>query len=180
MRDLPYLGHEGQGHGFATMMFILPEQGVALLSFTNSGSGGPFDLAVQRAVLEQVFEGARPLAEARLEYLARTMHEQRARNRERVTRVPDTEWVRSLVGAYTNADLGTVVVSADPRGGASFDAGEWKSGLGQKAEADGTVKGILLDPPIAGMELLVGGDDARRTLTLVDEQVQYEFVRTGK
>jgi len=159
------------------MMWILPDQGVAIVSLTNvSGPGGAFNLAVQRRVVEAIFEGARPIADTRLAYIVRTRRDDIAKTMERVTREPDAAWVKGLVGAYENADLGKVTVTAGPKGG-TFDAGEWKSGLGQKREVDGSVKAVLVDPPMAGMDLLIGGDDPHRTLTLLDDQVKYVFER---
>jgi CubicO group peptidase (beta-lactamase class C family) len=179
-RDLPYVAHDGGTFGFNTMMWILPEQGVAILSLTNvSGPGDAFNLAVQRKVVEAIFEGARPIADVRLAYLAKGRHDDIAKTMERVSREPDAGWVKGLVGTYENADLGRVVVSASPKGG-TLDAGEWKSAVGQKREVDGTVKVVLVDPPMAGMELLIGGDDAHRTLTLLDDQVKYVFERAKK
>jgi hypothetical protein len=179
-RDLPYVAHGGGTFGFNTMMWILPEQGVAVLSLTNvSGPGGALNDAVQRKVVEEIFEGARPISDARLAFFVKGRRDDIVKTMERVTREPDAAWVTGLAGTYENADLGKVVVSAGPKGGA-FDAGEWKSALGQKREVDGGVKAVLLDPPMAGMELLIGGDDAHRTLTLLDDQVKYVFERKGK
>ena len=38
-----------------------------------------------------------------------------------------------------------------------------------------------MDPPMAGIELVIGGDDAaHRTLTLINDQVKYVFARAAK
>ena len=99
-----------------------------------------------------------------------------AKTMERVTRDPDPRWLGALAGEYTNADLGHVKIVAGPRG-ATFDAGEWSSAIGQKKDVDGTVKVVLMDPPVAGMELLIGAEPAHPTLTLLDDQVKYVFER---
>jgi CubicO group peptidase (beta-lactamase class C family) len=178
-RDLPYVAHTGGTLGFGTLMFILPEQGVAILSLTNTSDPAGFNDAVQRKVIEEIFEGAKPLADARVEFFAKAKHDDIAKTMERVS-PPDAKWVHDLVGTYSNADLGKVTVSAGPRGGGTFDAGEWKSVIGQMRDVDGTLKVVLVDPPIAGLELLIGGDDQHRTLTLLDDQVKYVFERSGK
>jgi CubicO group peptidase (beta-lactamase class C family) len=179
-RDLPMLEHSGGTFGFTTEMFMLPEQGVAIVSLTNtSGQGGALNAAIQRKVVEALFEGARPLAGPRVEYFAKTKRDNVAKTMERVARDPDPKWVGALVGDYANADLGRVKVTAGPKGPV-FDAGEWRSAIGQKKEIDGTLKVVLVDPPLAGLELLVGADAAHPTLTLLDDQVKYVFERAGK
>jgi CubicO group peptidase (beta-lactamase class C family) len=179
-RDLPVVEHNGGTFGFTTMMFILPEQNVAILSLTNtSGEGGTLNAVVQRKIVEALFEGARPLAEARLAFFVKSKRDNIAKTMERVTREADPKWVSSFAGEFTNAGLGRVKVVAGPKGG-MFDAGEWKSAIGQKKEIDGTIKVVLLDPPMAGMELLIGGDAAHPTLTLLDDQVKYVFERAPK
>jgi hypothetical protein len=97
-----------------------------------------------------------------------------------LNRAPDPAWVAGLAGAYTNDSLGKIVLAAGNggAGGATFDAGEWKSTFVQKKEDDGTIKVALVDPPNAGLELVVGGDAASPTLTLIDDQVKYVFTRS--
>lgn len=58
-RDLPVLDHAGGTFGFRTLMFMLPEQGIAVVVLTNTtGAGGDFTDVVQRKVMEALFEGA--------------------------------------------------------------------------------------------------------------------------
>lgn len=178
-RDLPVVEHDGGTFGFTTMMFMLPEQGIAILSLTNTGGqGGALNAAVQRKVMEELYEGARPLAEPRVEFFAKTKRDAVAKTMERVTREPDAKWSSRLVGEYTNAGLGRVKITEGPKG-ATFDAGEWQSAIGQKKEIDGTVKLVLLEPPVAGFELLIG-EGPHPTLTLLDDQVKYVFERASK
>jgi CubicO group peptidase (beta-lactamase class C family) len=179
-RDLPVLIHDGMTFGFRTRMFMLPEQGVAIVSLANTRTAGALNEAVERKVIEAVFEGAKPLADARLEYFTQVKHDEIAKEMERLNREPDAAWLSGLAGAYANADLGEATVSVSAKGG-RFDAGEWTSTIGQKREIDGSMKLVLLDPPATGMELLVSGDDdAHRTLTLLDDQVKYVFARSRR
>ena len=178
-RDLPVVQHNGGVFGFITMMFMLPEQGVAIISLTNSSGGGSFNGAVHRKVIEEVFEGAKPLAQPRVEFFYKTKHDEIAKTMERVTREPDAKWVSALVGDYSNASLGKLKITAGPKGG-TLDVGDWKGAIGQKRDVDGTVKVVLLDGPMAGFEFLPGGDPARPTLTVLDDQVTYVFERAGK
>jgi CubicO group peptidase (beta-lactamase class C family) len=175
-RDLPVVEHDGGTFGFGTMMFMLPEQGIAVISLTNTSNGGLFNGAVERKVVEEIFEGAKELAAPRVEFFAKEKRDAVAKALEKLNREPDAEWVKGLAGTYTNDGLGKVTITAGPKRG-TFDAGEWKSAFGEKKEDDGTVKAILLDPPLAGLELVVGGDEAHPTLTINDDQVKYVFAR---
>jgi hypothetical protein len=176
-RDLPALWHDGGTFGFGTMMFMFPEQNLAIISLTDTSRGGSFNQVVQRKVIEEIFEGAKELAGPRVEFFAKTKHDEIAKELEKVNREPDPKWVKGLVGTYTNADLGKITVAATPKGG-TLDAGEWKSAFAQKKEDDGTLKLVLVDPPFATFEFVAGGDDAHPTLTLNDEQIKYVFERT--
>jgi CubicO group peptidase (beta-lactamase class C family) len=180
-RDLPSVAHNGGTFGFTTQMFILPEQGIALVTLTNSSAmGWAVNETVHRKVMEELFEGAKPLADARVEYFAKQRKDDVAKTMERITAQPDAAWLADLAGTYSSPDLGKVTVTAGAKGG-RFDAGEWSSAIGQKRDVDGTIKVVLMDPPLAGMELLIGGDDAaHRTLTLLDDQVKYVFTKGGK
>lgn len=179
-RDLPMLTHDGGTFGFNTHMFMLPEQGVAVVILTNvAGRGGALNLAVDRKIMEEIFEGAKPLADLRLDFFASNIRDGAAKLMERITSDPDPAWVAGLVGTYANDDLGKVTITATPKGG-RFDAGEWGSAIGQWHDVDGSIKMALLDPPQDGWSFIVGGDDpAHRTLTLMDDQVKYVFTRVA-
>jgi hypothetical protein len=163
-------------------MFMLPEQNTAIVALTNSSGGGWILDLVHRKVVEELFEGARDLAGPRVDFFAKQRQDGIAKELEKLNRSPDPAWIKGLAGTYTNDALGTVVLTASgKRGeGGTFDAGEWKSAFAQKKEDDGTIKVALVDPPVAGMELVVGGDAANPTLTLVDDQVKYAFTRSKK
>jgi CubicO group peptidase (beta-lactamase class C family) len=178
-RDLPEIDHNGGTFGFSTLMFMLPEQNTAILAFTNSTIGGWILGLVHRKIVEELFEGARDLAAARVEFSVKQRRDGIAKELEKLNRSPDPAWVKGLAGTYTNDSLGRVVLAAGAKsGGGTFDAGEWKSAFVQKKEDDGTIKVALVDPPSAGLELVVGGDVASPTLTLIDDQVKYVFTRS--
>jgi hypothetical protein len=178
---LSMLSHDGGAFGFGTSMFMLPEQGIAILVLTNVRNGAPteylpFNVVVKRRVIEAIFEGARPLAAMQLEHFARGKAKATSKAVEHLQRIPDPARMKQLAGTYTNGSLGAVTLVATP-GGASFDAGEWKSALGQRTAAGEALKLVFLDPPFAGAELTVGGDAASPTFTIADGQMSYVFVR---
>jgi hypothetical protein len=176
-QGLPTVSHDGGTFGFGTQMFILPEQQVAILSFTNTSRGGPFNEVVRRKVLETLFDGARQRATSLVDFFAARKRDIVARTVGQLERRPAERWLQRLVGSYTNADLGRVQIEAGVRG-FTLDAGEWKTAIARKREADGTLKVVLTDAPVAGLELIVGGDAARPTLMLQDAQTRYLFERS--
>lgn len=181
---LSMLSHDGGSFGFGSSMFMLPEQGIAIIVLTNVRNGAPtehlpFNVVVKRRVIEVIFEGARPLAATQLEDFARGKAGAATRALEHLQRVPDPARMQKLAGTYTNASLGAITLEAGP-GGASFDAGEWRSALGQRTAEGGAMTLVFLDPPFAGAEVTVGGDEANPTLTIAEGQMTYVFGRGAR
>ena len=178
-RDLPMLFHEGGTLGMTTLMFMLPEQKVGILVFSNVVDGDAFNTAVHRKIIEELFDG-KDVAKARVAYAQKQRKDDVARELALITREPDKEWAQKLVGAYANPSLGKVKLTLDKKGALTFDAGEWKSAVGQKKLADGTVKAVLLDSPLTGTTLTVGEAEGKPTLTLEEPQNAYVFARAEK
>jgi CubicO group peptidase (beta-lactamase class C family) len=174
---LANIGHDGGAFGFGTTMFLVPDQRAGLLILTNIRNGGgyqqlPFNAAVQRKIIEEMFDGARDLARAQVVYYAAQKRAAAEAAAKGLERTPDAAWVASLAGTYTNPSLGTVVLR-----GATFDAGEWQTRFGRRTDDDGTVKLVFLDPPFAGGAIVVAGDAAHPTLVVQDDQIRYVFTR---
>jgi CubicO group peptidase (beta-lactamase class C family) len=172
---LRMLMHNGGAFGFGTTMFMLPDARAGIVIFTNVRNGGPkqqlpFNAAVTRRIVEELFPGARALADRQLAYYAGL--------RRVAPRPPspaaDRGWIAPLAGTYRDAALGeaTIRETAD---GAVFDAGEWQSAIDRVVDADGTVQLVLLDPPFAGGKVLV---DLAGTLR-IPGQTTYVFTRIG-
>lgn len=96
------LSHDGGAFGFGTTMFLLPDQRVGIIVLTNVRNGGPkeqlpFNAAVTRRILEELFAGARALAELQLAYFVKLRHTApRPRSAGR-------GWIAPLAGTYRNA-----------------------------------------------------------------------------
>jgi CubicO group peptidase (beta-lactamase class C family) len=181
---LPMVGHNGGLFGFGTMMFILPEQEIAIIVLTNVRNGGdwetlPFNTAVRRKVIEQLFAGAQDVAGPMVEFFAGARREAAAKRSANLERAPESAWARDLAGSYDNASLGSVRISPAAQGG-TFDAGEWQSGFGRRREEDGTEKLVFVEPPFVGGEIIVAGQGAGRTLTIQYGQMKYVFARSTK
>ena len=145
----------------------------------TTGAGGDFTDVVRRRAMEAFFADAGDSARSQLERHVSARRERIAQTLAGLTREPDPAWVRALAGTYGNASLGTVQIRAGASGG-TLDAGEWQSAFAQKKQPDGTVQIVLVDPPLAGGEILVVGDAAHPTLAVEYEQQTYVFERVGR
>ncbi len=166
------IGHNGGAFGFGTTMFMLPDHGIAILILTNVRNGGgyaqlPFNDAVQRKIVETMFEGAKDLARVKLEYYAKSKARDVARALAGLERTPDPAWIARLAGKYENPSLGTVTLTEK----GVFDAGEWQTAFGRRADTL-----VFLDPPFAGGGPVAGDG----TLTVEYGQIRYVFERAKK
>ena len=59
--------------------------------------------------------------------------------------------------------------------GALFDAGEWKSALGQQQDTDGTQKLVLTSPPFAGLDIVPSESEGQPVLMIQAPQQTYTF-----
>ena len=159
-------------------MWLLPDQGLGVVSLANGPSGHGFHELVVRKVVELLFEGARDLAAPRLEFQARQRREEIGRVRRGLNRSqePAGPLIARLAGAYSNPDLGDVELGIEGAGGV-FDVGEWKSSVDKVEDNAGHVALLLRDPPLAGLQLVVGGDEGRPTLSINYAQGTYVFER---
>jgi CubicO group peptidase (beta-lactamase class C family) len=165
------IGHDGGSFGFGTTMFMLPDQHIGIIIFTNVRNGSakqqlPFNAAVTRAILEELFAAARPRADLELAYYVKL------RGPAPQPRSTDIRWVAPLVGRYHADALGDLTIRARS-GVAVLDAGEWATAIDRKVDPDGTTELIFLDPPFAGGSITVRPDGA---LT-IPGQTSYVFIR---
>lgn len=179
-RGLPVIDHAGGTFGFRTVMFMLPEHGIAVVILTNTTAvAGAFNEVVHRKIMEELFAGAEDRARSQLDAHVEARRTRIAEALAGLTRTPDPHWVRALAGTYRNDALGTVQIRAGASGG-MLDASEWQSAFAHKQEQDGTVKIVLTDPPLAGGELMVRGDDAHPALAVEYAQKTYVFERVSR
>jgi len=79
-----------------------------------------------------------------------------------------------LANAYSNAELGTIVVSHD--GAATwFDVGGWKSEVASRRNDDGSMSFVTVSPGLDGFEFVVADKDGKPALLVRDAQHEYEF-----
>lgn len=171
---VPILEPAGSSFGFRSQMVLLPDHGVAVVVLTNTTSaGGDFTEIVQRRALETLFAALEDRAGRELAERSAARTRAVADAAASVEASPDAAWLESLAGTYAHPALGSVELRAD----GTLDVGEWQSRFGRHRAADGTSYVVLLDPPLAGGPIAVGGDDARRTLRIDEPPHPYELVR---
>jgi CubicO group peptidase (beta-lactamase class C family) len=171
--ETPVVLHGGSMIGYQTQMLWLPEHGVGAVILTNSDTGWMLHSVFQRKLLEVLFDG-RPEADADLAAQARTFFQQLAAERKLLTVPADPVEAGKLARRYANPALGEIAVS-QAGGTTTFDFGEWKSEVATRKNPDGTISFITTAPGIAGLELVVGGGGAKRTLITRDAQHEYVF-----
>jgi hypothetical protein len=178
---LDVLSHDGGAFGFGTSMFVLPEQKVAVIVLTNVRNGAPtehlpFNAVVKRRVIEALYEDAKPLAATQLAYFTEGKAKAAAQSARSVERGLDPARMKVLAGTYTNPTLGPLKVAVT-KDGAFLDAGEWRGAVGRRPDDASPKALVFLDPPFAGAEFAIGGDDASPTITVTQEQTKFVFVR---
>ncbi|HEU5057724.1 MAG TPA: serine hydrolase domain-containing protein [Kofleriaceae bacterium] len=171
------IGHDGATAGFRALVQILPEHGVGLVVLANSSEGGALLGAVNRRLVELLFDG-KPEAKDNLAARIKLDAEERAEQLKMVGEA-DAAWFDPLAGRWFSPGLGPIELRRDRRG-ATLDAGEWKVTVGKKTDRDGTVKIITTGPPIVGLELEPRQKDGRQVLVLPAGQHEYVFERSKK
>ncbi len=165
--------HGGNNLGFTSDLYFMPEHGVGVVLLTNAGDANAFRDSVRRRVIELLFDAKEEAATA-LEFRLKRRRDSYAKELANVALEPELAWSKSLVGDYTNASLGRLSLRMDGKVGI-LDAGEWKSAFGKQTEADGSVKLILLDAPMAGFTFAIREQAGRTTLSVEAPQHAYVF-----
>ena len=161
-------------------MFMLPEQGLAIIILANIRNGGdyaifPFNDPVKRRIVEELFDG-RDVASVMVDHYVALRRDVISSTLASLDHQPDPAWVRGLAGTYCNPSLGRITISDNPEGGL-YDVGEWRSHFARKRDADGRPWLVLVDPPFAGGSSLVGGDETHPTMTVEVGQAKHVFTR---
>jgi len=172
-RGVPVVHHGGNLLGFTSDAFFLPEEDIGVVLLTNAGEANEFRSAVRQRVMELVFD-AEPKAEHFLQVALDRKHQAAQKEARAITGDAEDPWFQTIAGTYEDHRLGSIAIRVD-RGRATLDAGEWASALGRKKEDDGATAVVLLDPPLAGLELALAETEGRKTLVLNAPQQRYVF-----
>lgn len=172
------IGHGGNNLGFTTDLYFLPEHGVGVVLLTNAGDANALRRAVKARLLELLFDGKEE-AQKDFDFAMKETDVAYAKLLENASLTPDPAWVAKWVGRYEAEGLGQVEITQSKEG-ASFDAGEWKTGLGQLRESDGSQRLLLTSPPFAGLDLAAAESEGQPVLKLQAPQQTYTFKRVAK
>jgi CubicO group peptidase (beta-lactamase class C family) len=175
--DVPVVSHNGGTNGFTSSFFFLPNHNVGAVVLTNVASDEAcfFFTAVRRKLMELWFEG-RDQASSDLALELKEKAKQTMVEAAKVEPRPDEVWMESLWGTYQNPALGRVKIYPTKQGSV-YEAAEWESLVGRKVEKDGTVKAVLMTPPVSGLEFIMGEKNGLPTLSLELPQQRYVFER---
>ena len=169
-----FVGHGGNTAGFTSEMFFLPEHHVGIVILTNAGGANMFTAAVQRKLMEILFDGkdqAQSMISIRVDQYKTAIKQ----NLENINLQPDATQLSKFVGSYTHPVLGLIEIHQT---GDIFelDARVWKSKLGQKTEEDGTLVLITIDAPLQGFDFLPKEDAAGKVTQLIFDDGQHKYI----
>lgn len=170
---VPVVHHGGDLLGFHSDMIWLPDQSVGAVILTNADTGSSIRGPLSRRILEVLFDG-KPEAARDIASVAERIKATTQAERKRITIPADPKTVASLAGRYRNAALGDIEVTKSD-GTTALDFGGWDSSAGSRRNDDGSVSMITISPGEEGIEFVVGGSGAKRSLTLRDAQHEYVF-----
>lgn len=171
VREIAMIHHGGNTLGFTGQTMFLPDHGIGLVILSNAQIANRFTGAVQRRLLELLFDGA-DRARENLAHSLKTEREERAVLQKRMTDPAPKDWVAPLIGKYRHPALGALELSWT-RNGAVIDVGEWRTVVVQVKDAAGVDTLVTRDGPIAGLPLEIDGT----ALVLDLGQQQYRFTR---
>jgi CubicO group peptidase (beta-lactamase class C family) len=175
--DVTVVHHGGDMIGFHSDMMWLPDHNVGAVILTNGDPGWVIRSLFRRKLLEVLFDG-KPEADADIATAAKNWYEELATERKLLVVPADPAEAGKLAAAYTNEALGEIKVSKAGTG-IVFDFGEWKSEVATKKHPDGSLSFVTIAPGLAGVDLVVGTTNGKRSLTLRDAQHEYVFVEKG-
>lgn len=170
----PIIFHGGSMLGYQTQWFAYPESGVGAVILTNADDGYALQEPLARKILEVLYDG-KPEAAEDIASRAARMAEGRAKSRSDIDYPGDAKVLARLADAYTSPELGPLTVRRD--GGRTFvSTTSIRSEIATKKEPDGSVSIITVEPGFVGSNMVIGEQDGKRTLSLLDDQHTYVWV----
>lgn len=152
---------------------MLPEHKVGLVILANGAPGWALTEEVERRLLEVLFDAQ---AQASATMRAKSIAEEGAAERRLVSVPADPTESAKLAKRYRHPLLGPLVVTSGAK--TIFDFGEWRTEVGTRKNADGTVSFVMTDPGVATLSSYYGftaGTSGKRTLVVHEEKREYVF-----
>ena len=170
--------HGGSLIGYKSNFWFIPEDGIGAVLLTNSDTGQGLLGLFQRKLLEVLYDGDKE-ADENLAAAVKLGAEAREKGREGIVERGDKDVLAALAPRYENADLGPLLVQRE-EDRVYLQATSGKAMVGTRENEDGTRSLIFTTPGFFGFALVVGEQDGKRTLTLIDAQHEYVFVETAE
>ncbi len=167
------LFHGGSLLGYKSNFYLLPESGIGAVILTNSDEGGRLLRPAMRRLMELVFD-AKPEAAEDVKVAAKRATVARAAAAKLNTSPADATIVAQLAARYSNPRLGEIHIR---RQGSQtlIDTGEMQISVASRKNASGKAMLVTDMPGFTGLDLSVGEQGNKRTLTLNTAQHEYIF-----
>jgi CubicO group peptidase (beta-lactamase class C family) len=177
-RGLTAIGHGGNTFGFTADATFFPEHGLALIVLTNAAGANAYTGVVRRRLIEILFD-ADEEAEKALAFGLEQTREAIKRQMTEVTLTPDPAFIDPMLGTWTNPRLGTIEFRRDGAG-VVFDAGEWRTTVGEHKDKSGIRRVLLTSPPFAGLAFWPQASEGKPGLLFETAQQKYVFERVPR
>ena len=168
--------HGGSLGGYKSDIMLIPSADIGAVLLTNSDNGQMLLRPFMRRLLELLYDGKTEAATDVAAAATRSKAEL-AKERERVSAVPDAAAVKALARTYINADIGRLEVTRSGTA-VNFQFESFGSPMGTRKNDDGTMSFVATDPTILFLPLVVGTKDGKRALIVRDSQHEFAFVET--
>ncbi|QDZ09017.1 beta-lactamase family protein [Sphingomonas panacisoli] len=168
--------HGGSLGGYKSDIIVIPEAGIGAVLLTNSGNGQLLLRPFMRRLLEIMY-GGKPEAAADVASSAARIKAELAKERERVSVVPDAAAVAALAPKYYSTDLGPLTVTKKGSG-VTFAFRTFSSVVGTRKNDDGTISFVMLDPTLLLFPLVVGSEGGKPSLIVRDSQHEFKYIAT--
>jgi hypothetical protein len=164
--------HGGSMAGYKSDWLALPDAGVGRVLLTNADEGqallGPF---MRRLMRCSTTAGPEPPATWRRPPRACVPGSPRSARGSRSRPAA----AATLAARYVSPELGEVAVRREVGGVVVFDFGGWRSRVASRANDDGTVSFVPVDPAVRFGQFVAVTRGGRRTLVVRDGQHEYVY-----
>ena len=167
--------HGGSMFGYKSNWFAIPSAGAGMVVLTNSDTGYALTDALQRKLLEVLYNGKAEAAE-NVDSIAKSNAAWAAKFRSELTYPIPSSSADTLIGSYSNLELGPLVIAREGDKIMMRATSMW-SEIASKKNEDGTASIVTISPGFIGGDMLVGTRDGKGTLTLNDRQHEYVWVK---
>jgi CubicO group peptidase (beta-lactamase class C family) len=171
-RGLMEFGHPGNTLGFTATNNFYPQHNMGIIILANAAVAHSLLTPINRKWIELLFDGTIAKADKHMTYQVKLRTKSNAFLASKLTSPPPKAWITPLLGTYTHAALGTLVVKWQGTQVVA-DVGEWASPLALYSDVGIKIL-IMTGPPLPGLPFNPQKDGS---LLLDMGQQKYTFVK---